>query len=237
MVNYQLRITNCFRRESGHLTNIMKKQRFFRLAQCLALMAVLGFSAAAQKTPDFSVAGVRLGDRASAREFLEGYSARRDAENRPVFMFYNKNGTEVLKFVAVSEEDSYFIIEIEIFTVGRSYQERFYIANKFDSFETENGIFLGLRQSATSLIFGIPNRIGPKDLVKKKGEPKARGKKDKRDVLSYETIGVEIANEANKFNYSASYEFYKSTLKKISLKISGDKQAETRALARVFSRR
>lgn len=201
----------------------MQRQRYFRLIWLLALIAVLGFNALAQEKSekvDLSVAGVKLGDRVSAKAFLEGYSFRRGEDGRPNFLFYNKTGTEVLKLVSASAEDLYFITEIEIFTVGRSYQSRLYVAEKIDSFETENGIFLGLRQSATSLIFGIPNKIGPKDLIKKKGEPKARVKKEKREVLSYDLSGIEVASEADKFNYSASYEFYKSTLKKISLKIS-----------------
>ena len=197
----------------------MKKQKYFRLLCGLALIAVLGFSALAQKKPDLSVAGVKLGDRASAKAFLEGYSSRRDDANRPVFLFFNKDGTEVLKLVSASAEDVYFITEIEFFSVGESYQNRLYIAEKFDSFETENGIFLGLRQSATSLLFGVPNRIDKKDLIKQNGEPKAVEKKEKRDVLRYELSGFEIANGTNKFNYSASYEFYKNTLKKITLKI------------------
>ena len=202
----------------------MQKQRYFRLAWCLAMIAVLGLSAGAQeKKPDLSIAGVKLGDRVSAKAFLEGYSSRFGDDGRPIFLFYNKEGTEVLKFVSASAEDLYFITEIEIFSVGRSYQSRLYIAEKFDSFETENGIFLGLRQSATSVIFGVPNKIGPKDLIKKKGEPKARVKKDKREVLSYDFSSIELANEKNKFNYSANYEFYKNTLKKITLKISADK--------------
>lgn len=201
----------------------MQKQRFFRVAFFLAMISVFGFSAMAQNKPDLSVAGVKLGDRVSAKAFLEGYSSRFDDAGRPVFLFFNKPGTEVLKFVSASAEDVYFITEIEIFSVGESYQNRLYIAEKFDSFETENGIFLGLRQSATSLIFGLPNKIGPKDLVKKKGEPKARTKKEKRDVLAYSLNDIELVNETDKFNYSASYEFYKSTLKKITLKISADK--------------
>ena len=198
----------------------MKKQRYLRLAFCLAMIAVLGFSALAQEKIDLSVAGVKLGDRVSGKTFLESYSSRRDETGRPVFMFYNKPGTEVLKFVSASEQDLYFITEIEIFSVGQSYQERLYIAEKFNSFETENGIFLGLRQSAGSMIFGVPNKISPKDLIKKKGEPKARVKKEKRDVLSYNFSDIKLAEEDDKFNYSASYEFYKSTLKKITLKIS-----------------
>ena len=197
----------------------MKKQRYFRLFFGLALIVVLGFSALAQKKNDLSVAGVKLGDRASAKAFLEGYSSRRDEQNRPVYMFFSKGGWEVLKLVATSEKDEYFITEIEMFTVGEGYQNRLYIAEKFDSFETENGIFLGLRQSATSLLFGVPNRIDKKDLIKQNGEPKAVEKKEKRDVLRYESSNFEIANETNKFNYSASYEFYKNTLKKITLKI------------------
>ncbi len=194
----------------------MKQQKFFRPVLCLAMLAIFVLSLRAQTTPDLSVAGVKLGDRDSAKAFLEGYSFRLDEQNRPVYMFFSKNGWEVLRLVAQSEKDEYFITEIEFFTVGRTYQERHYIAEKFDSFETENGIFLGLRQSATSLLFGIPNKIGPKDLVKKKGEPKSRVEKDKRDILIYESSKI----GADKFNYSASYEFYKSTLKKVSMKIS-----------------
>ncbi|CAN5483344.1 hypothetical protein BH10ACI1_BH10ACI1_17760 [soil metagenome] len=201
----------------------MKKQRYFRIALGATMIAVLGFSVLAQKNLDLSIAGIKIGDRDSAKAFLEGYSSRQSDDGRPVFLFYNKTGTEVLKLISVSQEDRYFITEIEIFTVGQSYQNRLYIAEKFDSFETESGVFLGLRQSATSLLFGIPNKIGPKDLMKKKGEPKARVKDDKREVLSYDSNSLELANETNKFNYSASYEFYKNTLKKITLKISADK--------------
>ncbi len=204
----------------------MKKQRYFRLIWLFALIAVFGFSALAQEKSeniDLSISGVKLGDRVSAKAFLEGYSFRRGEDGRPNFLFYNKTGTEVLKLVPVSAEDLYFITEIEIFMVGQSYQNTLYVAEKIDSFETENGIFLGLRQSATSLLFGVPNKIGPKDLVRKKGEPTERGKKEKRDVLTYKSNNLEIAGETDKYNYSASYEFYKSTLKKITLKISTDK--------------
>lgn len=198
----------------------MQKQKHFRLFFCAAIITLLNFYGFAQENIDLSVAGVKLGDRTSAKSFLENYSSRIGEDGRPVFLFYNKNGTEVLKLVSASAEDLYFITEIEIFMVGRSYQSRLYIAEKFDSFETENEIFLGLRQSAASLLFGVPKKIGTKDLVKKKGEPKSRVKNDKNEILYYEKNGIEILGESAKYNYSASYEFYKNTLKKIKIKIS-----------------
>lgn len=198
----------------------MNKQKFFHLAIFAAVFAALVFNVSAQKKSDLSIAGVKLGDRVSAKAFLEEYSWNLNEKGRPVFSFYNKSRTEVLKFVAESEADLYFIVEMELFAVNEKYRGLHYRLEKIDSFETENGLFVDLRQSATSLIFGVPNRIDKKDLISQKGTPNAEIKKNKRDVLSYEFKDFEISESEYKFNYSASYEFYKNTLKRISLKIS-----------------
>lgn len=198
----------------------MKEKKFFRAAIFAAVFAAFVFTVSAQRKIDLSIAGVKLGDRASARDFLEEYSWSLDEKGRPVFGFYNKSRTEVVRFVAASEADLYFIVEMELFAVNEKYRGLHYRLEKIDSFETENGVFVDLRQSATSLIFGVPNRIDKKDLISQKGAPNSETKKNKRDVLSYELKDFEISENKSKTNYSASYEFYKNTLKKISLKIS-----------------
>ena len=215
----------------------MTKQRYFRLAFALAMIAVLGFSVSAQEKnnlPEMSVAGIKLGDRASAKAFLSGYSARPSADGRPNYFFYNKFGTQVMHLLGASFEDQYFITEIEVFSVGKSYQTQHYVAEKIGFFETEKKIFIGYQQSVASMIIGLPgvtrnDRIGPNDVVKKKGEPLERAKNGDDETVSYSMTNIELpdenaANKMSRFDYSARYEFYKNRLKKFTLKISGEEQ-------------
>jgi hypothetical protein len=198
----------------------MTKQRYFRLALCVGVIAVLGFSALAQEKnilPELSVAGIKLGDRESAKAFLNGYSLRKDADGGVAYFFYNSQGTQVMKLTAQSAEEPYFITGIEVFTVGRSYLEQHYVAKDLGTFTTESGIFIGQKASASSVIFGVPNRIGPKDVVKKKGEPSKQEKTGKDETIIYALANMKLP--AGEFDYSARYEFSKSKLKKFTLKI------------------
>lgn len=217
----------------------MTKQRYFRLALALAMIAVLGFSVPAQEKnnlPELSVSKIKLGDRASARAFLEGYSARKQDDGRPAFFFYNKFGTQVMKLTAASYEDPFFITEIEVFAVDKSYQTQHYVAEKIGFFQTEKKIFIGYQQSAASLLIGLPgvtrnDIIGPKDVIKKKGEPTDRVKNGDAETVTYNLANVELpdenaVNKTSRFSYSARYEFVKNNLVKFVLKISPSKENE-----------
>ena len=210
----------------------MTRQRYFRLALCLCLITALQFLYAAHaqtKNPEMSVAGIKLGDRASAKAFLADYTPRQldGDDKRPAFFFYNKFGTQVLKLVGASQDDPYFITEIEVFSVGKSYQTKHYVAQKIGFFETENKIFIGYQQSVASMLIGLPgvsrnDMVGPKDVIKKKGEPTEHNKTGDDETVIYNLPDIQIADgdKTNRFQYTANYEFHKNKLKKFSFKIA-----------------
>ena len=180
-------------------------------------------------TPDMSVAGVKLGDRVSAKAFLNGYQARTGESGKPEYLFYNAHGTTVMKLTAASIEEPYFVTEIEVFAVGESYKNRHFYLEKVGHFVSESGVFIGFRQSgggmAIALITGIPNlsrdnMIGPKDLVNKKGEPTTRNKVEEKETFDYKLDTIDIAGEnAAKYGYAAQYYFSKNKLKRFSMKL------------------
>lgn len=129
-----------------------------------------------------------------------------------------------MKLTAKSAEEPYFITEIEVFTVGRSYQEQHYVAKDLGAFMTESGIFIGQKASVSSVMFGVPNRIGPKDIVKKKGEPSNREKTGKDESIIYALANMKLSGR--EFGYSARYEFSKNKLKKFTLKILPVKESD-----------
>lgn len=210
----------------------MRKRRYCRLALCLAMIAVLGFNAAAQEkfsAPEMSVAGIKLGDRASAKAFLSEYAPTTDETGRPAFYFYNGYADQVMKITSASPEDLYFVTEISVFGIDESYQRKHFQLKKMTHFITESKIFIGWRQSVGSMLLfpGVSRNemVGPKDLVKKKGEPTARQKEGNQEIVIYNLTGVEIPDEnsetkSRQFNYSAGFEFYKNRLTKFSLKLS-----------------
>ncbi len=193
------------------------------------IMLLAAFSIQAQEktvgTPDFTVAQFEIGTREKNRGILtKGYSPRPGKDGRPEFYFYNEFGTQVMRLVGASKDDPYFLTEIEVFAVGRSYLERHFQLKDTGYFETESGVFIGFRQSVASMILfpGVTRRdmIGPKDVVKIKGEPDERGKTENdRDYFVYNIPNVSIAGESGKFDYEARYEFYKKKIKRFSLKI------------------
>lgn len=209
----------------------MTKRRYCRPAICVAIIAVLSFCALAQDkdaSPELSVAGVKLADRDSAKAFLSGYSPRKGEDGRPAYFFYNSYGTQVMKLTAASFEEPFFITEIEVFSVGRSYREQHYVADDLGAFTTESGIFIGQKASVSSVVFGVPNKIGPKDIVRKKGEPTTREKTGKDETIIYALADMKLPG--GEFDYYARYEFSKSKLKKFILKISSDKAIEKKLM-------
>ena len=195
----------------------------------LALAAITNSIVAQERTTapaNLSVAGVKLGDRESAKAFLAAYQPR-TSDGVPTYYFYNKYATSVMKLTAASFEDPYFVTGIEVFAVGKDYQDRHFYLNKIGYFETESGVFIGSRQSgrgmAASLIIGIPyplgvNSVNPKDIVRKNGEPSARNKTGNVESLDYRVDTINLDGEnASKFGYAAHFEFQKRRLQRYSI--------------------
>lgn len=214
----------------------MQKQKFYRLAVLSAFFLIFQvvniFTAQAQEskqTPEMSVVGIELGNRESAKKYLlAGHAPRVDEEGRASYYFYNEWGTQVMRLTVASVDDPYFITEIEVFSVSESYKKRHYQDKEHGLMMTENGIFIGFRQTAMNLIVGVRNAgkaniIGPGEVVKIKGEPKDRIKEDEnREVLTYEISDIKLSEENLTADYEARYEFYKKKLKRFSLKINLD---------------
>lgn len=209
------------------------KAVFFRNA-AFFLLAFLFFNfnvLAQDKTsePELSVAGIKLGDRASAKKFLGNYSAATGDEGEPQYSFWNKFGNQVMQLHALSFDDPYFITKIEVFYAPESYRGRHYVLNDQGYFVTENGIFIGYRQSVASMIVGVPNvgrsnRIGANDIVKKIGEPTSRTKEVKKEFLTYDLgkIDIDIEGKKENVNYLAKYETSKNKLRRFSIEISSE---------------
>ena len=210
------------------------KALFFRNSAFLVLVFLSFsfnvFSQDKKNEPELSVAGIRLGDRASAKKFLEKYSAGIGDEGEPQYSFWNEFGNQVMKVHALSFDDPYFVTKIEVFYAPQSYMGRHYVLKDQGFFVSENGIFIGYRQSAVALIAGIPNvgrndRIGPNDIVRKKGEPTTRTKEDKKEFITYELgkIPLEIEGKTEQVSYLAKYETNKNKLRRFSFEISSEK--------------
>lgn len=181
------------------------------------------------QTPEMSVAGIELGNRESAKKILSEYIFRTGEDGRVTYRFYNKFGTQVMTLTAASAEDRFFITEIEVFAVDQSYTQKHFVARNFGYFVTERGIFIGYRQSAFSMIVGIPNvgredLIGPKDVVRKKGLPDSRVKEGRQETFTYKISDIQITE--GKAAYQAVYNFYKNRLNRFSLKLVFDETSE-----------
>lgn len=213
----------------------MNRQRFLRLFSFLAAALVLGTAAAAagaQQTaptaPELSVAGIRLGSRASGREFLAKYTPTTDERGRAVYYFYNNLATQVMKVTVASFDDPHFVTEIEVFAVGQSYRTPHFVAEKISHFMTEERIFIGLQQSVASMLLvpGVSrgDMIGPKDVAKKKGAPHERLRlEDGREAYEYKFGSLAVPDEnaaERRYDYTARYEFRKSKLKRFRLAIA-----------------
>lgn len=195
----------------------------------LAVASLIAFStvlfAQTKATPEMSVAGIKLGDRESAKKFLDGYQPRTE-EGTCTYYFYSSRGTVVMKLTAASCEDKYMITAIEAFAVDETYTKKHFVADDLGHFVTENGIFIGFRQSgsglAMAMIVGVPNvgrrnMIGPKDLVKIKGEPTERAKDGKIETVKYSIDDVAVGDA--KYKYSGRYEFNGKELIRFEVRI------------------
>jgi hypothetical protein len=185
------------------------------------------------KLPDLSAAGVRLGDRASAKKFLAGYQYRIDG-GVPTYYFYNSHITTVLKLTGASFDDPYFITGIEVYNVGPEYQNKHFVLEKLGHFLTESGIHVGYRQSggdlAFSLTVGIPGVVGdsitgPKYVLKKIGEPDQRAKNGEEEIFDYRIDGFSLpysdeTGRTAKYDYKAHYRFYRNRLNRFSMTIT-----------------
>ena len=179
-----------------------------------------------RNTPELSVAGIELGNREKAKLFLTpGYQPRKGEDGRPNYYFYNAWGSQVMKLTAVSFDDPYFITEIEVFAVGKSYRERHFQADNVKYFSTENGIFIGFKQSAMYFIAGVKNagsrnQIRAKDVIEIKGEPEEKLNKDAdTEVMNYSLADIKLSGDDVNAGYQASYEFHKNNLNRFSVKL------------------
>ncbi len=190
----------------------------------------LTINAQNNKEPELNVAGIRLGDRASAKKFLGSYSAGMGDQGQPEYTFWNKFGDQVMKVSAISFDDPFFITRIEVFYAPQSYMGRHYVLKDQGYFVTENGIFIGYRQSAVALLAGIPNvgrndRIGPNDIERKKGAPTSKTKEDKKETLIYDLgkINLDIDGKTESVNYTARYVTNKNKLRRFIFEISSER--------------
>lgn len=203
-----------------------------------------GISAAAQTArpaPELVVNGFRLGgDEESAKKILQNYSPRYDNElGQPKYFFYNQYGNQVMTLTGYSKERPFLIVAAEVFGVGKSYQARHFQMKDKSYFETESSFFIGTRPSASSMIFGVANMIGPKDVTSKKGAPDADEKDGKTRILRYsfnapamaETQKVKLQTSSVKSSaptnsplpvfgsYKAEYHFVKNQLRRFVIAI------------------
>ena len=193
------------------MKNTILKSAFFLLS-FFVFWSFFGASILAQTArpaPELSVSGIRLGDEENAKHFLQNYSPRYDNERgQPKFLFYNEYGNQVMSLTGFSRERPFLIVAIEVFAVGKSYQNKHYQMKDKSYFETESAFFIGTRQSATSLLFGVANMIEPKEIINKKGAPEADEKIEKTRVLRY------------RFNFSKESEAQNVNLRHTTLKSS-----------------
>lgn len=208
-------------------------QKFYRLAVFstffLAFYVVNLSTINAQdskSTPEMSVVGVKLGDRESAKKYLlQGHIPRVDEDGRASYTFFNQWGTQVMRLTVASIDDPYFVTEIEVKAVGESYLKKHYQDKQNGLMMTENGIFIGFRQTMMNLIVGVrnagkANTIGPGEVVKIKGVPESRTKVgEKGEEIRYSMSDVKLSDDELTANYEAHYEFVKNKLSKFVLKI------------------
>lgn len=191
-------------------------------------LALLLVSAVCSLAQDMSVAGLSLGDRESGKAVLAEYLPR-TTESGPAYFFYNKNADTVMKVIAASPDDRFFVTEIEVYAVDESYRSRHFQMEKVARFATESGVFIGWHQSgkgiAATLIIGSPyplgiNSISTKDIIRRYGEPTARTKDGKVEALEYRLPATKLAAEsAARYEYGASFEFRKGDLRRFSIRL------------------
>lgn len=194
----------------------------FSISVSVSFFILLVFSAAAAQTqsaaPELSVSGFRLGEEVENAKRLQNFSPRFDEQTgQPKYLFYNEYGTQVLSLTALSKERPFLLIRLEVFAVGKSYQQKHYQLKDTAFFVTESGFFIGERPSATSMLFAVANVTGTKDVIGKKGAPQSDEKDGKTRTIFYRlnAAGGSVAGQAqfketSIGSTSASAEFYKA---------------------------
>lgn len=201
------------------------------------LLLMLSFATARAQTaqPELSVSGFRLGEETENAKRLQNYSPRFDEQTgQPKYFFYNEYGTQVLSLTALSKEQPFLLVAIEVFSVGKSYRQKHYQLKDTGFFVTESGFFIGERPSATSMLFAVANVTGAKDVIAKKGAPTTDAKNDKERTISYriDAAGAVFAGhrfqaaalaadlpEKSKSFYQAEYHFVKNRLRRFSFAV------------------
>ncbi len=185
-------------------------------------------SQATRPEPELCVASFCLGENeGTVKAKLQGYLPRYDSQlYQPKYFFYNEYGNQLMSITAYSKQRPFLIVGIEMFAVDESYQTKHYQMKDTAAFTTESGFFIGLRPSTTSMVFGIPNSTGPKEVIKKKGQPDTDEKPDKLRIMRYKFGEVKKleaqeanANKVNFGSYTAEYRFYKSNLRRLILAV------------------
>ena len=199
------------------------------------LLVFSGIAAQAQSAlPELSVSGFRLGEEAENAKRLQKFSPCYDEQTgQPKYLFYNEYGTQVLALTALSKERPFLLVRLEVFAVGKSYQQKHYQLKDTAFFVTESGFFIGERPSTTSMLFAVANVTGAKDVIGKKGAPQSDEKDDKTRTIFYRfnTAGDSVAGGAQfkeaalgaapistEF-YKAEYRFIKNRLRRFSFSI------------------
>lgn len=207
----------------------------FRVFSFLFLL-ILSFAAAHAQTaqPELNVSGFRLGDETENAKRLQKYSPRYDEQTgQPKYLFYNEYGTQVLSLTALSKERPFLLVGIEVFAVGKSYQQKHFQLKDTSFFVSESGFFIGERPSATSMIFAVANVTGAKDVIDKKGAPDSDETSGKARTISYrlKTNGEKAVeqtpfktaaladNETQSPFYRAEYHFVKNRLRRFSISL------------------
>ena len=209
-----------------------------KFTAAILFVLVIGLSVFPQ-TPEASVAGFHLlQNEETAKTALQGYSPRYDNEqNLPKYFFYNEHGNQVMALTARSRERPFLIVGIEVFGVNETYQKKHYQLKNIASFTSESGFFLGARASAGSMIFGVANVTGAKDVIKKKGAPTADEKNGKRRFLRYKSSAAKQseANDVKSGAYTAEYQFYKNKLKRFSIAVeTAENKSNQKNLEKTF---
>jgi len=193
------------------------------------LIILADTSVRAQMTPpELCVAGFCLAENEeTVKTKLQGFSPRYDNERQqPKYFFYNQYGTQVMSVTAESKERPHLIVGIEVFAVDESYQKKHFQLKETAAFTSESGFFIGQRPSTASMVFGVPNMTGPKEVIKKKGQPVTDEKPNKLRILRYKFGEVKKLesqeadlNRVNFGSYTAEYRFYKNNLRRIIIAV------------------
>ncbi|QQS39885.1 MAG: hypothetical protein IPM63_10925 [Acidobacteriota bacterium] len=178
--------------------------------------------------PDTAIAGVELGDRASAKALLEAYQPTFGDEGEPEYYFYNEFADQVIRFTAKSWEDRHLITAIEVYAVTDKYRSPHFQLKEIGYFKTTNELFIGYKQSAMSLLsaftIGVQdpkgkNRVREGKVQKLFGEPDETVEEGGYVALIYKKSGMKTVDLDGPLNYRASYSFRKGKLKRMSISI------------------